>query len=881
MDFPAADAARRRPWPSLWVVALVSLLLQLALCQFFSFGRNVPLSIDVNPCNLWKYAYQFPPHGEFLTLNWFGIPNAPPPLNPFSLAAAHLSPWFFFTTYAPLLGTAALLAMVAFLRELEVSRPAALFGGVVYAWQGDLLTFVFPGHFGYIATWAFFALAAWGALRGRVHWAYALVAGASCGLMVGLQPDRGGIESLLIAALYLGPACVKRAGWGAQIRPFVLCVVTAMLVAVGGILGLRQTNIVGVELGGSADRAQTFAIATQYSLGPVETLTYLAPGFFGWYNGSSTGPYWGWIGQMPGWERAHVGPRNENLAISTVGTAASILALLGMGLLLPGSPKNPRTPPVSASRRGAAASRAGEVKIPTLTERQVVFGRIFLVVGAGSLVLAWGYHTPLYRPLFALPFMDKWRDPLKWLDIFNFAVVVFAAFGAQQLVLSLAETGLRRALTLFLALVNGLLLVLLLASYPLAILVFANLSQGGGYEPAAIADVMHTLHLSLGFALLVGVLLGLALIGVWHGDRMRRWDIPNPWLHGLWQRALAVEHRPATLAVCLAALAVLQLHWVAGQFVRPSELARITAGNSLVDALRAEGPTVRVAVPAPQDPLLNTLLQYQFSEDRISSIDISAASRIPDALTHFVDAFDGEVARLWLIGGVKNVAIGEQGLTALRQNAGVAANIAGADGYTLYPTPDDQPTHALVRMRDYFSKATFIPRAEILATDGALLKRLADPAWNPRDSVLLATAAPGAVPKGTAGSIAAVPGARALFAPTEVLRYTPHQIQLRVSAPGAGYVLINDQYDPDWRAQVNGKAVPLLRADYLLRAVPVEAGVSMIDLRYSAHYRFGDVALPAVVANDFSDAVMLLAWIVAGVALNARGVKGGNRALFG
>jgi hypothetical protein len=80
---------------------------------------------------------------------------------------------------------------------------------------------------------------------------------------------------------------------------------------------------------------------------------------------------------------------------------------------------------------------------------------------------------------------------------------------------------------------------------------------------------------------------------------------------------------------------------------------------------------------------------------------------------------------------------------------------------------------------------------------------------------------------------------------------------------------------------VNGKAVPLLRADYLLRAVPVEAGVSMIDLRYSAHYRFGDVALPAVVANDFSDAVMLLAWIVAGVALNARGVKGGNRALFG
>src|SRR5579871_5231032 len=100
MDSVPVAPVPRRPWPLLWGVALVSLILQLALCQFFTFGAKVPWSIDVNPSNLWKYADHFPPRGEFLTLNWFGLPNLPPTLNPFSLAAAHLPVWLFFTAYA-------------------------------------------------------------------------------------------------------------------------------------------------------------------------------------------------------------------------------------------------------------------------------------------------------------------------------------------------------------------------------------------------------------------------------------------------------------------------------------------------------------------------------------------------------------------------------------------------------------------------------------------------------------------------------------------------------------------------------------------------------------------------------------------------------------
>src|SRR5260221_3235514 len=343
MSSPVIPPARPGRWTSLWVVALLSLLGQLWICQFFSFGQQVPMSIDVNPSNLWKFGFQSPPTGMFLVLNWLGVAYLPLPLNPFSLAA-HLPPWWFFTTYAPVMATLALLAMAAFLRELELPRPAALFGGVIYAWQGDLLPFVFPGHFGYIATWPFFSVAAWAALRPRRtrHWAYALVSGAGCGLMVGLQPDRGAIARLLIAVLYAVPAMSRPVTRRmvldhlVNLRLLALCAGTALLISLAPFLALFQSNIVGVKLGGHAARGDTYKFVTQFSLGPQETLTYLVPGFFGWHSSDYEGPYWGEIGRTLDWPAGAHSTRNFNLAISTTGTVATGLALIGVGLLLPG-----------------------------------------------------------------------------------------------------------------------------------------------------------------------------------------------------------------------------------------------------------------------------------------------------------------------------------------------------------------------------------------------------------------------------------------------------------------------------------------------------------------------------------------------------------------
>jgi hypothetical protein len=851
MQLPDSPPVRQRPWVSLWIVALISLLAQLALCQFFSFGKLVPLSIDVNPSNLWKLGYHFPPTGSFQVLNWMGSAFLPQPLTPLGLGAANLPVWLFFTTYAPIMGTLALLAMAAFLRELELARPAALFGGVIFAWQGDLLPFVYPGHYAYITSLPFFAIAAWAALRAQRtgYWAYGLISGACCGTLVGLpsNTDRGAIDSLLIAALYLAPLLFKTPSGQVRnrlvtLRLFALCVATAAVIALAPLLSLFQSYVVGVKIGGVANREQTYKMVTQFSLGPAETLTYLAPGFFGWHMNSVEAPYWGWIGEWPDYPTTREGNHNLNLGISTTGTIATVLAILGTLTLLPGNLLGPTG----------------------LSTRQRFFGRLLLLLGFATLVLSWGWHTGwLYHLLYQLPLMDKWRNPLKWLEITNFALVALSAIGMQHLSESLTAVAparkiIRQSLHWFAVVILVLLIAGLLASYPIAIVVAAKL-QTESFDPAGIANAMGAMHTSLLKAIILTAVACMIVLGLWQPDRLRKWSIPNPWLDRLWQRMLSPDYIALTLALGCAAIAAEQLGSVATKFINPFPLETLTESNPLLDELQSEGDRVRVTVSV-DDWTLNTLLQNQFAAMDISCLDISAASRIPDDLNTFFKAFANDRARLWFLAGVKNVVVPQEGLTGLRQDPDVAANITHADGYTLgRPAAPDLPTHALVAMKDYMAKATFVPGLQVMPNDDAVEKSLIDPKWDPRATIL--------VTQPITIFASKIQGTPATTDNVNLKTYTPTEIDLDVEATRSGFILINDQYDPDWQVKVNGEDKPILRADYILRAVAIPAGRSEITMRYVAHYQVGHWRLPATVMNNLSDGALIAAWLVAGLAL--------------
>jgi len=55
---------------------------------------------------------------------------------------------------------------------------------------------------------------------------------------------------------------------------------------------------------------------------------------------------------------------------------------------------------------------------------------------------------------------------------------------------------------------------------------------------------------------------------------------------------------------------------------------------------------------------------------------------------------------------------------------------------------------------------------------------------------------------------------------------------VRAELPATGWLVVGEWYYPGWRAWVDGEKEPVLRADYGLRAVQVEAGQHEVVLRF-------------------------------------------------
>jgi len=145
---------------------------------------------------------------------------------------------------------------------------------------------------------------------------------------------------------------------------------------------------------------------------------------------------------------------------------------------------------------------------------------------------------------------------------------------------------------------------------------------------------------------------------------------------------------------------------------------------------------------------------------------------------------------------------------------------------------------------DALPRAFYAKKIEVINNKGEVLKRLADPKFDYKNTIVLEEefeplSSASEKPAGTAEVI--------------VKDHGEGDIGIIITIPDSGFIFVNDIFVPGWRAKVDGEDAKLYRADYLFMAIPVEAGKHVIELVYQpAGYRAGKwITLLSMVVFSF------------------------------
>jgi hypothetical protein len=122
----------------------------------------------------------------------------------------------------------------------------------------------------------------------------------------------------------------------------------------------------------------------------------------------------------------------------------------------------------------------------------------------------------------------------------------------------------------------------------------------------------------------------------------------------------------------------------------------------------------------------------------------------------------------------------------------------------------------------------FVPRASVAGTSIfttsplETLSRMATPAFDASENVILAA---------DPGASLAVQGS-GFAGRVEATERQPNRVTLTAHLSRPGYVVLLDRYDSNWHARIDGREVPVLRANQLFRAAYAEPGHHVIIFYY-------------------------------------------------
>ncbi len=749
-----------------------------------------------------------------------------------------------------------------FFRQSRLAPLACSLGGLAAMLNSTYFSVACWGMSPHVLTAAmsFLALAALADTSSRHRWVRRILAGMAVGMGVSIGADVGAIFSLYVAAFIMYQACVAEGSRARNLAVGVgrlaLVTVCALFLAASSIYGLVTTSIEGVA--GTQQNAQTKAQqwgwATQWSLPKLEVLSLVVPGLFGY--GDDTlhgGQYWGRIGRDPEWETylangSQGSPPTSFLRYAGSGYYTGVLVVL-----------------VACWTVAQALRRKNSLF--DLERRKWLW--FWLGAAVLSFLLALGHFAPFYRWFYALPYVSTIRNPVKFLYLFSFAIVVLFAFGVEGLRRKYMQpagtnadsrwTGLQswwnRAAKFEKYWVYGCGLVGVASL--LAWLDYAQhrpeLDQyllSVRFDSSAVDSIanfsIHQVGWFILFFLLAAGLMVLIFSGAFAGKRADRGGI----LLGL---------------LLLADLGLANQPWIIYWNYKEKY-----ASNPVIDLLRDKPYEHRVALaPVHVPPELMVLShlykqewqQQQFPFYNVQSFDVVEMRLWPEDMSAFMDVLRQTNvtdlprlwSRAWQLTNTRYI-LGAAELEDFWNHQPYLAQtpLQPVMDFDIVPKPGiSEPTQwdqltavphndgpfALFEFEAALPRAKLYDHWQINTNNPVVLQQLFSLGFNPESSVFVA----GGVPTNSA-----TVGTNQIAGVVQFASYAPKDIILKTDVAAPSVLLLNDHYDPNWKVLVDGRPKRLLRCNLLMRGVYLLAGTHVVEFKFQPPVGLLYVSLAAI-----------------------------------
>lgn len=793
------------------------------------FSSDGPLSTLVTAHNQVPEGFS----GKWQDIYKLGKPSGAAPLNLTWILLWATTPEFFAKFYIPICLIVLSISIWCYCRSIGLSPLVSGLAGIVGLLNSNFFSYGAWGLGTIVlsAAFVFFALSTW---RLRKQWGNvpaSLVTGLCLGLCVMEGFDVGILLCILFAITVIWDLfdtekkkTEKRTSlvslnpdWKKSVLWFGIATLFSMFVAMQTVSSLFSTQVQGVAVLEENNSNQSkWDWATQWSLPISETIRLVVPGYFGYrMDTTDGGVYRGNVGRDRLFGTDNV-PRLARHSGSGFYIGTFVFTVAFLTILL--SIKNPGS---------------------LLNHQEVHWIRFWGIIILLSIGFSYGRHFILYGIIHPLPFFNSIRNPIKFLHPMTIGLFVVFAIGLNALV---REYFSKKEKTPSLGKIGN--LVLWGVPGVVVFLILAKASSRAGFEkyltdtlvpegvPMEIIQKIPGFVISELVTFLIFACLSSGLLIMLS--------------RGLFKARMTVFF---ALAFCLVVvdLSKANLPWIkhfnAG--VRYEEDAMVKKLRSV-----AEGAQSRVAFPhiyaSASDQMNNIFvayqqwMQHQFAYYNINSIDIPQESRPEIDYNKFRSSIlasgPSNLTRFWQLTSSKYIFGLAQGyaeafnknfdpeLSRYKPFYSFNFNMDKYREYNvLHTVESEQGPYSILEFEGALPRVNIYDRWEIEPSDDATLAKLADPKWDPFQSVIVNSPAP-------------KPNTEVVETKSssswEVVTYSPREMKVEIEIQKPSILMTTDKFDSTWKVSVDESEAKLLRCNYIFRGVYLEPGKHRVRFSY-------------------------------------------------